>query len=224
VREIVDGVWEIGIRHVHAFLILAGDGLVLVDAGLPNKAEQLSAAIRMTGRDLSDVHTILVTHRHPDHIGSLAAIQRSTGAEIVAHRDDVPVITGAEPQPVHGLMTRLAAPFMKVEPVRVDRVLDGAGATGVQDIRAVHTPGHTPGHVSFMLDRAGGVLFVGDAANAMFGRVRRPLKATTADMPSASASIVQLANLEFRVAVFGHGKAMVGDAASRFRDFAAKHG
>ncbi len=222
-RQIVDGVWEIGMGFVHAHLIAVDGGLVMVDTGLPRRADRLTAAVRRTGYDLPDVRTILMTHRHPDHTGSLAELRRRTGAEVVAHRADVPVITGRRPQPLHSVLTRMTARFMTVEPACVDRALDGDGPAGVADVRAVHTPGHTPGHVSFLLDRDGGVLFAGDAAATMFGRVRRPPRATTEDMALASRSIARLADLEFRVAVFGHGPAVRGDAVSRFREFAAKH-
>ena len=193
-----------------------------MDTGLPRKAHKLADAVRATGHDLSDVRTILMTHRHPDHIGSLAELRRRTGAEAVAHRADVPVISGEQPQPLHSLMMRLTAPFMKAEPAPVDRVLDGDGPTGIPGIRAVHTPGHTPGHLSFLLDRDGGVLFAGDAVGAMFGRLRRPPKATTLDLDRACDSITRLAGLDFRVAVFGHGAALSTDAVSRFRELAAK--
>jgi glyoxylase-like metal-dependent hydrolase (beta-lactamase superfamily II) len=221
-RRIADGVWEVGIGYVHAHLVAVDGGLVLVDTGLPRRAERLAAAVRATGHDLSDVHTILLTHRHPDHTGSVAELRRRTGARVVAHRADVPVITGEQPQPLHSLVMRLTAPLMRTEPAPVDRVLDGDGPTGVPGVRAVHTPGHTPGHVSFLLDRDGGVLFAGDAAGTLFGRLRRPPKVTTVDMSRAEASIGRLAELEFRVAVFGHGAALSGDAVSRFRDLAAK--
>jgi glyoxylase-like metal-dependent hydrolase (beta-lactamase superfamily II) len=195
----------------------------MVDTGLPRKADRLAAAVRATGHDLADVRTILMTHRHPDHTGSLAELRRRTGMEVVAHRADVPVITGVEPLPLHSLVMRMTAPIMKAEPAPVDRALDGDGPTGIPGIRAFHTPGHTPGHLSFLLDRDGGVLFAGDAASALFGRTRKPPKATTADMPRTCASIARLAELEFRVAVFGHGAAVSGDAVSKFRDFAARH-
>jgi glyoxylase-like metal-dependent hydrolase (beta-lactamase superfamily II) len=221
VREIVDGVWEIPIGYVHAHLIATGDGgLVLVDTGLPRRADKLAAAVRATGHGITDVRTILMTHRHPDHMGSLAELRRRTGAQVVAHRADVPVITGAEPQPLHSLMMKLTAPFMKAPGAPVDLALDGDGPTGVPGIRAIHTPGHTPGHVSFLLDRGPGVLFAGDAAAMAKGRLRTPPKMTTLDMSEARASIGRLAELQFDVAVFGHGPAVSGDAVKKFREFA----
>lgn len=222
-RRIVDGVWEIRSGYVHAHLIAVDDGLVLVDTGLPRRAGKLALAIRRTGHDLTDLHTILMTHQHPDHIGSLADLRQRTGAQVVAHRQDVAVITGERPQPIRHGVLRLSAPFLRADPSPVDRVLDGDGPTGVPGITAVHTPGHTPGHVSFLLDRAGGVLFAGDAASAMFGRVRASPRMVNADPPQALRSATRLAELDFQVAVFGHGTAITGDAVSRFRDFAARH-
>ncbi len=222
-REIADGVWEFDIGYVHVHLIATDDGLVLVDTGLPRTMAKLTAGVRRTGHELTDIRTVLMTHRHPDHIGSLAELRRRSGARVVAHRADVPVITGEQPQPLHSLVMRLTAPFMKTEPAPVDHVLDGDGPTGVAGIRAVHTPGHSPGHLSFLLDRDGGVLFAGDAAGALRGRIRNPPKVTTADMAGAARSIVRLAGLDFRVAVFGHGPAVVGDAVTKFREYADRH-
>ena len=222
-RQIVDGVWEVGIGYVHAHLVATDDGLVVVDTGLPRRSERLFAAIRATGHDLADVHTILTTHRHPDHIGSLATLRQRTGARVVAHEADVPVIMGVRPQPLHSLVMRLTAPFMKVEPAPVDHTLPGDGPTGIPGITAIHTPGHTEGHTSFLLERSGGVLFAGDAATFMFGRIRNPPRPMTADPVAARASILRLAELDFRAAAFGHGAALSKGAAARFRDYAARH-
>jgi glyoxylase-like metal-dependent hydrolase (beta-lactamase superfamily II) len=73
----------------------------------------------------------------------------------------------------------------------------------------VDPPGHTAGHVSFLLDRGG-------------GRVRPTPKVMTADRVAARASVAELAALDFDVAVFGHGTAVKGRAVDRFRDLAAK--
>jgi glyoxylase-like metal-dependent hydrolase (beta-lactamase superfamily II) len=107
--------------------------------------------------------------------------------------------------------------------VPVDDTLDGNGPLPVRGFSAVHTPGHTAGHVSYLLDRAGGVLFVGDAAGGgRHGKVRRSPRMMTADMAAAEASVARLAGLEFQVAVFGHGRAITGGAVYRFREFAAR--
>jgi hypothetical protein len=57
----------------------------------------------------------------------------------------------------------------------------------------------------------------------MFGRVRSTPPVVSADPALALRSATRLAELDFQVAVFGHGSAVTGDAVSRFRDFAAGH-
>jgi glyoxylase-like metal-dependent hydrolase (beta-lactamase superfamily II) len=172
VREVVDGVFEIGIGYVHAHLIVVDDGVVLVDTGLPGKADRIERALHDVRRTVGDVTTILLTHRHPDHTGSVAELRRRSGARVVAHTAD--------------------------------------------------TPGHTAGHVSYLLDRAGGVLFAGDAASGgPGGRVGRSPGPVTDDREKAAASVARLAELDFDVAVFGHGPAVTGRAVDRFRKLAA---
>jgi glyoxylase-like metal-dependent hydrolase (beta-lactamase superfamily II) len=109
------------------------------------------------------------------------------------------------------------------EPVPVDETLTADGPVPVPGFSAVHTPGHTPGHVSYLLDRAGGVLFVGDAAGGgRGGKVRRTPRMFNDDGAAAATSLGRLAELEFEVAVFGHGRAVTGRAVDRFREFVAR--
>jgi glyoxylase-like metal-dependent hydrolase (beta-lactamase superfamily II) len=225
-RRIVDGVWELSFAYVHAHLIATDDGLVLVDTGLPNRADRIEAAITEAGHRLADLRTILMTHRHPDHIGSLAELKRRTEVEVVAHAADVAVIEGRAPQPRHSFLMRVTSrlPMMKAEGAPVDRVLTGDGPTGVPGVTAFHTPGHTVGHLSFLLARDGGVLFVGDAATSRGSRVVDSPKPVNEDPAAGSASISRLAELDFQFAVFGHGKAVCGQAVDRFRQYAAKRG
>jgi glyoxylase-like metal-dependent hydrolase (beta-lactamase superfamily II) len=105
----------------------------------------------------------------------------------------------------------------------VDETLTADGPISVPGFTAFHTPGHTAGHASFLLDRAGGVLFAGDAARSKrTGRIQRGPKMVTEDSEAESASISRLADLKFDAAVFGHGRAISHDAARRFREFAAQ--
>jgi glyoxylase-like metal-dependent hydrolase (beta-lactamase superfamily II) len=86
----------------------------------------------------------------------------------------------------------------------------------------VHTPGHTAGHVSYLLERSGGVLFAGDAAGGFGGKARMPPRVMSTDMAAAASSVGRLAELSFDVAVFGHGKAVTGGAVERFRELAGR--
>jgi glyoxylase-like metal-dependent hydrolase (beta-lactamase superfamily II) len=221
-QRIVDGVWEVGIGYVHAHVVEADDGLVLVDTGTPGKIGKIDGALRDIGRSVEDIRTILLTHWHYDHIGTLGEIVKRSGATVLAHFLDAGVIDGSVPPQLTWIM-KLTAPILgKPSLAPVDRQVDGDGPTGVPGVTALHTPGHTRGHLSYLLERHGGVLFAGDVATNMSGRVRRPPKPVTPDMPTNEASMRRLAELEFDTVVFGHGKALVGGAAAKFRECAAR--
>ena len=147
---------------------------------------------------------------------------------MVAHEGDADMIEAGTPmrpvEPGPGMLTAVLYRFMPLfspascEPVPVDRRLtdrDPVDSSGT--LRAVHTPGHTKGHIA-LLHVADGVLFTGDAV-ANFRGLREPL--VWEEPARARDSIRLLAGLEFDTAVFGHGSAIVTDARHRLETFAA---
>ena len=222
-REVVDGVLEIPIGYVNAYAVVVNDGIVLIDTGIPGRADTVASAVEAARHRIGEVHTILLTHWHPDHVGSVAELRRRSGARIVAHSVDAPVISGAKNRSAKRFMRIIGAVMPAPERVPVDETLSGDGPLSVPDFMAFHTPGHTRGHMSFLLERGGGVLFAGDAVSGgRNGRVRRSPRIITEDREAESASVARLAELTFEAAAFGHGKSISRDAASRFREFAAR--
>ncbi|HVL80735.1 MAG TPA: MBL fold metallo-hydrolase [Actinomycetota bacterium] len=226
VTRLSHDVWAIAHPFVSAYVIVA-DEPVVVDTGVAKRVTDLVVSIDRIGVHPPSVRHIAVTHYHLDHIGGLSRLQTIAGnATTCVHPVDAPVARGEAPHPGPSsggwkgsvgawLGPRLAG---RPSPARVDReILDGEHVC--EGLLAVHTPGHTGGHVSYLWEPEG-VLFVGDAASNMRGELAPPIGFFTEDRQLMKESILRLAGLEFEVAVFGHGKPIERDAASAFRALA----
>ncbi len=226
VREVIDGVFELSLGFVNMHLVVTDDGVVLIDTGLPRNAKRIDRALHDLRKQIGDVRTVLLTHSHFDHIGNVADVRRRSGAQVFAHAADAPVITGALGQPQPRGLAKFAIKLMgTAEPTKIDKVITGADSSPLPGFTAVHTPGHTAGHVSFLLERAGGILFAGDTASSTRdGKVGSGPTQVSVDPAEQGRSLVKLASYDFEHAVFGHGKALSGRAVDRFREYAGSGG
>jgi glyoxylase-like metal-dependent hydrolase (beta-lactamase superfamily II) len=77
-----------GLGHVNCYLLEDGDGFAVVDPGMPDPAsyEALSHRLAQVGATPERIHTVLVTHSHPDHFGGAGRLRNVAGADIVAHQ------------------------------------------------------------------------------------------------------------------------------------------
>ena len=227
-EEILPHIYGVRILYVNAFLLAEDEGITLIDSGLANRTETFLRALSEIKRTPGELKHILLTHHHTDHTGSLAALVEASGAEVWIHPLDAPVVRGEEPVPglnPKSIMSRILWPlagrlsvYNTLAPTRVDHeVADGEELPAADGIKVVHTPGHTAGHTCYRAERHGGVLFVGDAAGNVFGRLGPPLAMSTEDMDEAKQSMAKLAGLEFDVACFGHGSVLKGKANVAFR-------
>ena len=232
VEEIVSGVYGLRILYVNAFLLADEDGITLIDSGLANRKETFLRALSELRRSPDELKHIALTHHHTDHTGNLAALVKASGAEVWVHPLEAPIVRGEVPLPwsnPKSTMLKMLLPvvgrlsiYNSLAPAQVDHeVADGQGLPMAGGMKAVHTPGHTAGHMCYLVQRHGGVLFVGDAATNILG-LRPPLGMSTLDMAQAKDSIRKLAALEFEVACFGHGRVLKGQANLKFRRLAEK--
>lgn len=148
--RIYGNTWYVGTDGLSSVLIESDEGLVLIDGGLPQSAALIDANIRTLGFDPANIKAILVSHAHYDHAGGVAALQKLSGAR--AHTSAAGVETL-----VSGALTKDDPQYDPESgggdfpPVRhVVAVGDGeVVSVGSLHVKAVHTPGHTPGSVTW---------------------------------------------------------------------------
>ena len=221
-KKVARGVWQVGLRGVNVFLIEAGDGLVLVDAGLRHSPPRITEAIYSLGRLPQDVVAIVVTHAHRDHVGGLAEMMRRSGAEVWMHPADAALVRdGLYGRPFPRGPGRIFSlwPAPKGASIAVAHEVSDGEVLPFDGLRALHTPGHTAGHLALLLPRAGGVLFAGDAASNL---LRTGLGPLNEDAAEGRRSLEKLAALEFETACFAHGRTIRRGASGAFRELAAR--
>jgi glyoxylase-like metal-dependent hydrolase (beta-lactamase superfamily II) len=178
VEQVRPGVWSVpvswprsALRYTLAYLLSVGDGAVLVDTGWPTDAgwESLVAGVKQTGHSITDITDVLVTHSHPDHLGLAAKVREVSGARIGMHPAEAEHVSrlarpGARERTARWLRAR-GAPAAETAEI-IERSIAGVAFYGEQaapdvliddgslpvrglGLRAIWTPGHSPGHLCF---------------------------------------------------------------------------
>lgn len=222
-ETVANGVHQIGAGG-NAFVVDGDQGVVLIDTGMPGRQDEIESTLRRIGRDPGEVAAILLTHAHVDHTGGAARLRDRTGAPVLAPVVDAPAIRGEAPAPpppmLSGLLRPLTRFFPDPDPVEVDHEVSESRTGGIpDDFTVIDSPGHTPGHISYLLDRSGRILFVGDAAVGKDGRVAKGFM--NRHTPQFDASIRHLAEHDFETAFFGHSAPIESGASAAFASFAS---
>jgi glyoxylase-like metal-dependent hydrolase (beta-lactamase superfamily II) len=189
VEEVRPGLWSVPIPwpgslgYTLAYVFASDQGAALIDTGWPSDQawDALVSGLRDTGHDIGDIQHVLVTHAHGDHLGLAAKIRELSGASVGMHPAEAAALSeidqpgllersaawlrscgapAAEAAHIQNLTMQalaghrqLAAPDTLIE--HGDRPLAGVR------LRAVWTPGHTPGHLCFY-DEDRDLLLTGD--------------------------------------------------------------
>ncbi len=171
--------------HTNAYLVGEAD-MAIVDPGSddPGELEELFALVDHLADDGRRPGRILLTHHHPDHVAGVEAVRARYGIPVSAHAEtgrhvkvDVPLADG-------------------------DRVPLAPGKAGDWTLRAVHTPGHAPGHLCFLHERTRSLL-TGDHVPGGAGTVI--IDPPEGDMAEYIASLERLARLDLACLFPGHG-------------------
>ncbi|WP_025718153.1 MBL fold metallo-hydrolase [Paenibacillus sp. 1-18] len=205
-----------GKTTIYPVLLKDEDGLTLIDTGMLGQLELLRKAIADVGEDINHLRRIILTHQDIDHIGNVhALLDLLPNTVLLAHKDDIPYMTGERP-------------FVKLTPERINQ-MDTVFKQQAQDmirrlpdlrfahilkdgeqlpygggIQIIHTPGHTPGHISLYVP-AQKLLLAADELRVVEGELVGPAESATPDMPLALKSLDKLTVLDAEKVICYHG-------------------
>ncbi len=164
--------------------VLRDAGVIAIDAGPRGKGEQFARGLARAGIRPRDVQLIVLTHGHWDHVGSARDLKTITGGKLAMHEADRACLEHSIIRLPPGTtkwgkvfiaIERLFLPRIRIPAATVDVIL-GDEPFSLQEYglpgRILHTPGHSPGSVTILLDS--GEAFVGDLAMNGFPLRRRP--------------------------------------------------
>jgi glyoxylase-like metal-dependent hydrolase (beta-lactamase superfamily II) len=229
--EIAPGVWGKKEVFVNFYMIQNQEtkAWFLVDAGLSWSAGKIKAMASALFGEESKPEAIILTHGHFDHTGALETLAAEWNVRVYAHYLELPYLTGksayppADPTVGGGVMSSLSWIYPK-GPVNVKNYIhalpDDNTIPGLDEWKYIHTPGHSPGHIS-LFRQSDKVLIAGDAVvttkpeSALYAlsymkSLSGPPKYLTCNWASAKISVLKLAALDPEVIATGHGVPMRG--------------
>ncbi|MCR8853605.1 MBL fold metallo-hydrolase [Lysinibacillus fusiformis] len=234
--EIVPDLYQYTIQIVN--IVLYGDPntkeFVLIDAGMPKSAEEIISVVEKRFGPNARPKAIILTHGHFDHAGGIIELINRWNVPVYAHALEMPYLTGTESYPEadpavsSGLVAKMS-PLFPNEAINLGENIQAIPSDGsvpfMQGFQWIHTPGHTPGHISLYREKDK-VLIVGDAfvtvkqeslykVITQTKEISGPPRYLTTDWQAARKSVEKLEALKPSVAITGHGLPMEGKELAR---------
>ncbi|KAI7253149.1 hypothetical protein KC345_g11406 [Hortaea werneckii] len=221
--------------YIYPSLIVSGEELTLVDTGYPGLLEVFKQAFSEASVPWNHLSTILITHQDIDHIGTLPVLleQPDLRIKVLAHESESDYIEGRKMLLKHTPEALAAAEAMLPPSLpeewkrsflsalahpprcRVDESLTGEEQLPwAGGISLIHTPGHSPGHLSLYHPRSR-TLIAADALTVRSGELYGPNPEATPDMLLALSSLQKFAGYEIEQVICYHGGLYRGDAGRR---------
>lgn len=213
--QILPGIHRIDtIKEVNCYLIIDKDKLTLIDTGLPGQAAKIERYIHALGYPIKSLQYIIATHADLDHIGCAKKLKEISGAQIVIHRQDSPILEGLQPfKTIDNFLSPLVKKFMDLwhyEPVKPDILVEQGSRIGLWQI--IHTPGHTAGSLCIYLP--GKILIAGDTLRTNNKAKPRPIsRRICLDLHQVRQSLLKISALDYEVLLPGHGAPILQDAS-----------
>lgn len=202
-REVEPGVFVTRTRgSANSYLVFAAAGsrAVLVDPGSLAGAGDLIRTLVAYGLRPGDLVAILLTHTHPDHAGAASRLREWSGAPVYVHPAELGRLRQGWGPPLRWLGRLRLLPVPDAKPLA-----DGGSVPGFEGLVAVHTPGHSPGHLCFLL-RERRIIFLGDLLLRVDSRLARPVGLFGRQGEVHLASLKRVLGLGAEAACFGHGE------------------
>lgn len=189
---------------IATWMVRGEDGWVMVDCGPSTSQQVLEAGVAAAGLDMQDVSRVVLTHIHLDHAGATGTLLRDyPHLRVTVHQDAAQVLIDpsrlirSATMSFGDRMEQLWGEIPGVDPGHIDPILPGDIVPGTR-LWAIHTPGHTGTHLSY-LNLDDGVLYAGDAAHARLP-VSRVIVPTLApielDFDAWQATAIKLRSLQ----------------------------
>lgn len=146
--RIAGPIYFVGTKGLGAFLITTGEGHILMNTGMPSSGPMIVESIRTLGFKPEDVKLLINGHAHIDHAGAFSLFTSTYGAKMAVMKDDVAAMESGDRDDF-----KYANDFV-YPGVKVDRVLRDGDTIRMGEVRltALHTPGHTRGATTWIVD------------------------------------------------------------------------
>ena len=206
--------------YSNSFIVEAEDGLILIDAGFNPQAKSIRRYIREK-LPRRKVKGIVITHNHIDHVRGLRRIVKEYSPEVLAHQADTAVLRGKAPYSVRGglLKPLFWILFRFADTPRIEVSTELSDGEKYSVLTAIHTPGHTSGHLSF-IDENRSILYTGDAIATRGRKLNLPPNIFNENPIETRKSALKLAKLEFESLLPSHGDPILSNASEFLRNSA----
>lgn len=220
--EIIQGIHLVDGTMGNVYLVIEDGEMMLIDTGMPGNAKKILGYVESElKRKPTDIKTIVLTHHHVDHAGSLFDLKKATNAQVAIHSLDADYISGKKKQVIKvksmkSLIIWIFGVLFKAKNVEPDILLNDNDP--IKGYVVIHTPGHTEGSIS-LYGPANKVIFVGDAIRNDKGVLGESSAYSNQDSKEARRSIEKISKLDFEVMISGHGEPLKPAAAGKVREF-----